>query len=237
MELDKSSSTPLYQQLTRQLQSSIESGMYPPGARLPTEGELCSKFDVSRVTVRKALDELGDKGYLVRKPGKGTFVVEKKIQRTLSGVIGFTEMCRMMGYKPGAKTVKIALEQPTEEQTKLLHLKDDEQMLVVDRIRTADDKPVLIESNQFSEQFAFLFDKDLTDTSMYQIIKDQTGIVYTKSSKTLEIIFANHSEARYLGVSKGYPLLCISSVIEDSAGNNYQLCQQRCIGDKFKLII
>jgi GntR family transcriptional regulator len=94
--------------------------MYPPGARLPTEGELCSKFDVSRVTVRKALDELGDKGYLVRKPGKGTFVVEKKIQRTLSGVIGFTEMCRMMGYKPGAKTVKIALEQPTEEQTKLL---------------------------------------------------------------------------------------------------------------------
>jgi GntR family transcriptional regulator len=145
--------------------------MYPPGARLPTEGELCSEFDVSRVTVRKALDELGDKGYLVRKPGKGTFVVEKKIQRTLSGVIGFTEMCRMMGYKPGAKTVKIALEQPTEEQTKLLHLKDDEQMLVVDRIRTADDKPVLIESNQFSEQFAFLFDKDLTDTSMYQIIK------------------------------------------------------------------
>lgn len=123
MSLDNTISTPLFQQLAATLRAAIDAGEYPPGSRLPTENELCERYSVSRVTVRKALDELSQGEFLVRKPGKGTFVAEKKIQRKLDGVLSYTNMCHMMGYQPGAKTIKIALEQPTEEERGQLGLK------------------------------------------------------------------------------------------------------------------
>lgn len=237
MSLDNTSSTPLFQQLATELRAAIDTGEYPPGSRLPTENELCERYSVSRVTVRKALDELSRGEFLVRKPGKGTFVAEKKIQRKLDGVLSFTNMCKMMGYQPGAKTVKIALEQPTEDEREQLGLKKDEQMLVVERLRLADGRPVLLETSKFQESYFFLFNKDLNNTSMYEEIRKETGIVFTHSEKILEIVFANHQEAKYLDVAKGYPLLSIKSVVQDASGENYYLSRQLCIADKFKLMV
>ena len=114
--LDNNTATPLYLQLKNKLQEDIENGRLAPGSKIPTEFELGEQYGVSRVTVRKALKELSDQGYLERKSGKGTFVAEKKLQRSLSsGVLAFSEMCRSMGLTPGAQTIKIALaELPTE---------------------------------------------------------------------------------------------------------------------------
>ena len=237
MSLDNTISTPLFQQLADKLRSAIDRGEYLPGSRLPTEKELCEQYSVSRVTVRKALDELSRDEFLVRKPGKGTFVAEKKIQRKLEGVLSFTEMCRMMGYQPGAKTVKIALEQPTEKERAQLGLKKEEQMLVVERLRLADGRPMLLETSKFSERFFFLFNADLNNASLFDEVRKQTGIVFTKSEKILEIVFANHQEAKYLDISKGYPLLSIKSVVEDESGENHYLSRLLCIADKFKLMV
>lgn len=237
MELDNTSSTPLYKQLEGLLREEIDSGKQPQGSRFPTENELSEKYQVSRVTVRKALEELSKQGYLTRKPGKGTFVTEKKIQRELSGVLCYSDMCRVMGYTPGAKTIKVALEDPSEEEAALLGLEKDEPVLVVERLRLADDKPVLLESNHFSEEFFFLFDKNLNDTSLYKVIKEETGLVFTQSAKTVEIVFANYQQAKYLGVTKGYPLLSIKSIVQGANGEGKHLCQQFCIADKFKLMV
>ena len=126
MPLDNTISTPLFQQLANTLRTAIETGEYPAGSRLPTENELCQKYSVSRVTVRKALDELSHSEFLVRKPGKGTFVAEKKFQRGLSGVLGYSEMCRRMGYEPGDRTIRIGLEDPSEDDAANLHLAKEE---------------------------------------------------------------------------------------------------------------
>lgn len=237
MPLDNTISTPLFKQLADTLRSAIDSGEYPAGSRLPTENELCQRYSVSRVTVRKALDELSLGEYLVRKPGKGTFVAEKKFQRNLSGVLGYSEMCRRMGYEPGARTIRIGLEEPTEEEMYQLGLAKDEQMLVVERLRLADGEPVLLEVNKFPEKFFFLFNEDLNNTSLYEVIRNKTGIVFTHSSKLLEIVFASYQEARYLNVSKGHPLLSIKSTVQDDTGENRQLSHQLCIADKFKLMV
>lgn len=237
MSLDNTISTPLFQQLAATLRAAIDAGEYPPGSRLPTENELCERYSVSRVTVRKALDELSQGEFLVRKPGKGTFVAEKKIQRKLDGVLSYTNMCHMMGYQPGAKTIKIALEQPTEEERGQLELKKDEQMLVVERLRLADGRPMLLETSKFPESFFFLFNADLTNASLYETIRKETGIVFTRSDKVLEIVFANHQEAKYLDVVKGYPLLSIKSVVHDQSGEHCYLSRQLCIADKFKLMV
>ena len=121
MELNNTIAKPLYKQLEDQLKEEIDTGKRKAGSRLPTENELSTTYNVSRVTVRKALAGLSELGYLDRKSGKGTFVAEKRIQRNISkGVTGFSEMCRTMGAVPGAKTIKIAIEDPTEKDMELI---------------------------------------------------------------------------------------------------------------------
>lgn len=237
MKLNNTIVTPLYKQLEKKLQQEIDNGERPAGSRLPTENELSETYNVSRVTVRKALAELSESGYLERKPGKGTFVAEKKLQRGITnGVLGFSEMCKMMNTTPGAKIIKIALEDPSEKDIKQMSLNKDEKIMVLERIRYANGKPVLLELNKFPESFSFLFGENLTDTSLYAILR-QHNIILDHSQKALDIIFADTKEAKALGISRGYPLLRINSIIHNSDNTITNLCQQLCIGDKFKFLI
>ena len=197
MELNNTIATPLYKQLEEKLQHEIETGERPAGSRLPTENELSETYHVSRVTVRKALAGLSELGYLDRKSGKGTFVAEKKLHRSITEVISFTDMCRMMNATAGAKTIKIALEEPSEREIKEMSLKPGEKILVLERIRYMDDEPVIIELNKFPESFSFLFGEDLNDTSLFEVLKKH-NIILDHSRKTLDIIFASPQEARRL---------------------------------------
>lgn len=237
MELNNTIATPLYKQLAEKLQQEIDNGKRSAGSRLPTENELSKAYNVSRVTVRKALSELSESGYLERKSGKGTFVAEKKLQRGITnGVLSFSEMCKMMNAIPGAKIIKIALEDPSEKDIQQMSLNKEEKILVLERLRYANGKPVLLELNKFPESFSFLFGENLTDASLYEILR-QHNIILDHSRKTLDIVFADTKEAKSLGISRGYPLLRINSVIHNTDNTVTNLCQQLCIGDKFKFII
>ncbi len=236
--LDNKSAVSLYQQMSDTILKEIQNGTFTPGSKIPTEFELSKSYEVSRVTVRKALAELADKGYLDRKSGKGTFVAEKKLQRGLSNnVLSFTEMCKMMGMKPGAKTIKIALEDSSAKDAELIGLKPDEKILVLERIRYADDNPVMIEINKYPESFSFLFGEDLNDTSLFNILDKKYNIKPDHSSKVIDIIFASVKEAKELNVIKGYPLLRIDSVTHDADEKLSYISTQLCIGDRFKLIV
>ena len=238
MELDNAIATPLYKQLEELILDKITSGTLTPGSKLPTENELSEQYHVSRVTVRKALAALDSQGYLDKKSGKGTFIAEKKMQRSLSpAVVSFSQMCQRMNKKPGAKTIKIAIEDPTPHEAELMGLDETEKILVIERIRYADDKPMLLEINKFPESFSFLFSENLNNTSLYELLKNKHNIVFDHSSKTIDITFASSRDAKILGITKGYPLLRIDSIIHDSTSAYTQLCLQLCIGDKYKLIV
>lgn len=236
MELNNTIATPLYKQLEEKIRKEIDAGERAAGSRLPTENELSESYHVSRVTVRKALAVLSESGYLERKSGKGTFVAEKKLQRNITEVISFSDMCRMKNAIPGAKTIKIALKDPSERDLTEMSLHEGDKILVVERIRYMDNVPVILEFNKFPESFSFLFGEDLNDSSLYEILRKH-NIILDHSRKTLDIVFANAQEAKSLNISKGYPLLRISSTIHDVDNTITNLCKQLCIGDKFQFII
>ena len=236
MELNNTIATPLYKQLEEKIRKEIDAGERAAGSRLPTENELSESYHVSRVTVRKALAVLSESGYLERKSGKGTFVAEKKLQRNITEVISFSDMCRMKNATPGSKTIKIALEDPSERDLTEMSLHEGDKILVVERIRYMDNVPVILEFNKFPESFSFLFGEDLNDSSLYEILRKH-NIILDHSRKTLDIVFANAQEAKSLNISKGYPLLRISSTIHDVDNTITNLCKQLCIGDKFQFII
>lgn len=98
--LNTESYSPLYKQLMQKLRADIQSGVYPVHSRIPSEQELCETYQVSRVTVRKALSELTQEGLLKRHQGKGTFVGIPRIQKDLRNVNSFHDACRMMAAPP-----------------------------------------------------------------------------------------------------------------------------------------
>lgn len=237
-DLLSSSAIPLYEQMKDKIKEDIDNGTLVAGSRLPTENELSEQFHVSRVTVRKALEELVSLGYIEKKSAKGTFVTEKKFTRRLSntsGVSSFTQMCVSNNMVPGAKMIKIALEEPDEAQSKILGISPEKKMVVLERIRLANNQKVMIESNYFSEEFSFLFGINMEE-SLFDALKEK-GIVWENSTKTIDIIFANSHESKELNVAKGYPLLRIVSVIKSSDEKYTMMSIQKCIGDKFKITV
>lgn len=238
MQLDENSSEPLYTQMEKLLREKIESGEWQKGDKLPTEMELSNKFKVSRITVRKALGSLVHQGLIVKRSGKGTFVSSEKIQRPLSGgAVSFTSLCEAQGLQPSARTIKSVLEVPTPKDREVLGLTETDRIISIERIRSADGNPVSVEVSHFVEDLSFLLDEDLTNTSMYRLMKEKYHIAFDSSRKILELTYATYELARYLNVQTGHPLILISSELALPDGKKIGFNQQYILGDKFQMII
>jgi GntR family transcriptional regulator len=238
MKLDENKAEPLYTQLENLLKAKLENGDWQKGDKLPTEMELSEKFKVSRITVRKALGSLVQQGLIVKRSGKGTFVSNEKIQRPLSGgAISFTSLCEAQGLIPGAKTIKSVLEPPTPKDREVLGLTENDRVISIERIRSADGTPVSVEVSHFTEDLSFLLDEDLTNASMYKLMKDKYHIAFDSNRKILELTYATYELARYLNVSNNHPLILISSELSLPKGKKIGFNQQYILGDRFQMII
>ena len=143
--LERSNPLPLYYQLKEVLKQQIHSGHLAPHTAIPSEPELVSSYQVSRATVRQALSELVHEGLLYRQHGKGTFVCEPRIQQTVSELTSFTEEIQRRGQRPGGLLLMSELIRGSEVIRDQLHLLDTEQVLRLERLRTADDIPIAYE--------------------------------------------------------------------------------------------
>lgn len=106
--LNQDNIVPLYEQLMNILEHDIRTGKYSPGDRIMTESELSKKYGISLITVRKAISLLTEKGLLIKKQGKGTFVAKPKYSRNIRRLSGFTQMCEQMGVVPGGRMLDTA---------------------------------------------------------------------------------------------------------------------------------
>ncbi len=237
MNLNKQDILPLYKQLTDILRRDIEAGKFKKGEKIPTEIELSKLYNVSRITVRNALEELAKENLLIRKQGKGTFVNTEKLSRGINGLQSFSDMCREIGSKPGAKVIKCIIEDANDKDVEVLELEPGAKIIVIERIRYADDLPVALEISRLPERFTFLLEEDLNDTSMFSILEEKYGIVLMNPRKTIELVFSTYEMSRYLNLSQGHPLLSISSVSSDKEGIPSHRSMQFIVADKFKFIV
>jgi len=122
---------------------AIRQGQYKPGSQLPSETELINMLRISRSTLREALRLLEEQGLIIRKRGLGTFVSARSIVKDLSQNFGITEMITQAGLVPGTLNESIRLEKADKTIAERLHLKPEDFVLVVDRIRTANEVPIV----------------------------------------------------------------------------------------------
>ncbi|MNW30345.1 putative HTH-type transcriptional regulator YurK [compost metagenome] len=235
--IDHSESSPLYRQLQERILDSIHNGTLKPGDKLPTELELSETNNVSRVTVRAALDSLTSEGYLVRIPGKGTFITKDKIKKNVVETIGFSDTCKLQNKVPGAKVIKCVIEDATASDQEHLDLMPGDKVINIERIRYADNVPVSVEYSRFPSSFSFLLQEDLNNISLYDILKNKHKITFGISRKYIFMEFASYDVATYLNIEEGYPLLCIKSTVCSPDGQKIHRSKQLILGDRFELIV
>src|SRR5262245_51547167 len=127
----------------QELRNAITGGTFRPGSQLPTEAELCEMLGVSRTVVREALRVLEDDGLVARRHGVGTFVRNHPILKNLNFNFGITEMIESAGFQPGTSLLEIKKENANAEQAEQLRVPVGTHLITVERVRTADGRPVV----------------------------------------------------------------------------------------------
>lgn len=211
---DMTSKKPLYIQLKNTIIQQIEEKKLLPGDRLLSEAQFQKEFHISRVTVRKAIDELISEGYLTRIHGKGTFVKqnEQSMQRTLS----LTDVCRIQGKSLSSEVLFADLVHVTEELSKSFPAK---QLIKIERIRKIDGVAIMLETCFFPEQYSFLLGQDLTG-SLYHILEEQGIKPEYKGMNQVTISELNTTQSKLFNVQEGISVIHHKGTVY---GSNNQL--------------
>lgn len=229
--------TPLYVQLMEELETSIRNGIYKPGDKIMTEAEMAKEYGVSLITVRKAVGSLMEKGLVVRKQGKGTFVTKPKYSRNMKKLQSFTEMCEQMGVKPGAQVLENRLIMADKKVADRLGIEPGSNVVYISRLRLADGEPVQVEKSYFPLKYAFLLEEDLNNGSMFECLKEKAGAKVASSEKMIELCRATAEEAALMDVKKGDYLLFVKSTAYDENGEPMYAGIQLINGDRFSLYV
>lgn len=201
-------SPPLYQQVRELLRRQIESGQIPVGETLPTEIELTRTFNVSRSTVRNAIQDLANEGLLRAKPGVGTVVIRTRPEKKQSMLRGLTEDLRRQGISSKAFVLKAELAEPAPSIRDQLQLLQGERVLHLARLRKIAATPFALLNSYVPESVGIGPNEDFSGP-LYELIERSHHLHIIYGKDTISARAARAEEAEALGVQRGAPILCI----------------------------
>lgn len=208
--IDPDDYVPRYYQLANILREQILAGKLAAHQPIPSERELEKIYNVSRTTIRPAIDILVRQGFLYRAHGKGTFVSPPKLQKGISELTSFTEDMKRRGITPGQKILAIGYVEPPEKVRAQLELpRDVTEVLCVDRIRLGDGAPMGLQTSYYSLPAGETLTREELEAagSIYMLLRDKLHLIPTEADETLEVTLATPHEASLLHVKAGSPLL------------------------------
>ncbi len=230
-KLEAESASPLYHQLMQRIRADIDKGTYPVGSRIAPEHELEKLYNVSRVTVRRALAELTSEGLLERKQGKGTYVSAPRITQNLKSLHSFHDSCRLNGVTPSTDVIHAKEIRAEERDAEELKVEEGSRVLEILRVRKADGVPVVLERNRFSMAYSYLEGQDLQG-SLYSLLREY-GVEPKLALHDISLCFATEEEANWLKVKPKAPLVRLHEVIYDQKGRPLHNSIQLIRGEQF----
>ncbi len=216
VEIDRSSPVPLYYQLAQAIEAAIRDGELAPGDRFENELALAKRLTLSRPTTRRAIQELVDKGLLVRKRGVGTQVVQNPVHRRVELTSLFDDLTRA-GQSPTTKLLAYQVGAPDEQVARELNLTDHRDVLCIKRLRCANGEPLAVMTNYLPAEIAPEADQ-LERNGLYQSLRVQ-GVHIRLARQRIGAKAADRTEARLLGEKPGAPLLTMDRTAFDDSGS------------------
>lgn len=205
------------------------------GEQFPPERDLAQELGVSRMTLRRALDELVARGVVRRRHGAGVFAIGPKMSQPLIAS-SFTEDMRERGLRPGARTLAFEISPAGARIARVLEIDPSAEVITITRLRLADDEPLALEELVIPR--ALLPDltaQDLEDASFYALLRERFGIRVAHAVQTIEPAVLDAQEARDLGVPEHTPALQFERTSRDGEGRPVEHVRSLYRGDRYTI--
>ena len=197
---------PKYKFLCNEIKEKIESGSLIQNESIGTEEKLASTYNLSRVTVRKAIDQLIEEGYLVRKHGLGAFVNNFVIDHKINdSIVSFTKSAIRRGDLPTTKLLLLEVVHPSPFVANALKITTDDLVYHLERVRYTNSFPLIYEDAYFVKDLVGELTEDIVSHSIFKHLKTKFVIAYAHQS--IDAIAADEKMAEHLQVNEGFPLL------------------------------
>jgi GntR family transcriptional regulator len=226
---------PLYLQLKRWIEAAVSRGDIKPGDALPSERDLAARVEVSRVTVRKAVQHLVREGVLIQRQGSGTYVAQPqhRVEQSLSQLTSFTEDMARRGMAVSSLWLDRGLYNPSPEETVVLGLSPGDLVARVARLRLSGDAPLAIERATLSA--TTLPDPQAIGSSLYAAL-EKRGLRPVRAIQRIRAANLNEDDARLLEVSPGVAALNIERIGYLASGRVVEFTRSVYRGDTYDFV-
>lgn len=235
VKASEGSGAPLYLQLKKNIEDAVDRGIIGPGDALPSERDIALKADVSRVTVRKAVQDLVKSGILVQRHGSGTFVAPRmeRVEQSLSRLTSFTDDMARRGMTASSVWLDKGVYPPSPDEIMILGLSAKEMVARVSRLRIANDTPMAIERASLS--LTVLPDPATVGSSLYNTL-EKTGNRPVRAVQRISAINIGAADAKLLDVPIGSACLHIERISYLAGGKVIEFTRSIYRGDAYDFV-
>ena len=235
--LDVNSPVPLYFQLQEILRRKILDEYYKPGDLIPTEKELQELYNVSRITVRNAVNGLVFEDLLIKKQGLGTIVAYPRMQEVGNSKLqSFTEKMEQQGFTISTEVLDVSKIPAVDRITKHLKIEEGEKIIYSKRLRKVDDEPIALFENYISTSTG-VTEKDDFRGSIFNLLEKKYKVIISGSEKEIEAGIASKEDADLLNISPGDPVLIIRYSTLDMDNNCIEFAEGIYRADRYKYML
>src|SRR4051812_1934339 len=229
---------PLYHQLKASILRDIDAGRWRPGEQLPTEDALMTRFHVSKITVRQALRDLQQLGYIRREQGRGTFVQGPPIEEGPRDLKSFTAEMQGHGLRATSRVLEQGLIDAATDIAASLALSVGEPVFRLQRLRFADGEPMGLQTAYVPATLAPGIQRlSFADASLYEILAARFGLYPASARETHKAIAVPEDAAPLLRVPAGSPALAAERLTSLADGRPLECVHSIMRGDRYKVVL
>lgn len=203
---------PKYFAVKRELIQKIEEEEYGTDCPIPSERELMEQYQVSRITIRRAIDELVTGGYLYKVQGKGTYVKSDDYSQNLFSITSCTDDVIRLGRKPSKKVIASEIVPADAKRARLLNIAVGDEVFRLERVTMADKEPLNYTITYIPNKlFPGIEQYNFNSQSLYELLKERYGVRFAKSRRTIEAVLTEEEIAEYLDIEEQMPVILFGS--------------------------
>ncbi|MBF0786453.1 MULTISPECIES: GntR family transcriptional regulator [unclassified Streptococcus] len=218
------------------LKEEIDRGIWKIGERLPSERDLADTFGVSRMTLRQGITLLVEEGILQRKVGSGTYVASTRVQEKMRGTMSFTDIIQLQGKTPSSQLLSYIRTKPNDKEVSQLNLQAGEYVVRMERVRFADNMPVVYEVASIPERLIYNVKKSDVTNHFFKTLTEN-GYRIGKSHQTIYARLANEQVAKHLQIAKNQAILALRQVSYLEDGQPFEYVNSQYVGERFEFYL
>lgn len=226
-----------YLSIYDEIMSKIENGKINANTKLPSENELMQAYNVSRDTIRKALNLLAQNGYVQKIRGKGSFVLDvNKFDFPVSGLVSFKELSEKMGTKSKTILHELELMKPDEFLMNQLNVSKNDEVWKVIRVREIGNEKIILDKDFLNKRIVPDLTKEICEDSIYEYVENELGLRISFAKKEFTVEQSTEEDKEYLDLKSYDMVVVVKNYTYLNDATLFQYTESRHRPDKFRFV-